>query len=843
MTGIHPTDAGLDLETISEEGKAPEHRLCSAKQAEDIYWLLKDAATPRNNRAAVIQGMFDGNAPYNSQKLRQRGEAWRANFNTLEGTSRKESSKSPYYDLFSSAPMYADCETDVSTDTIPGAEASRIRSEKFDRLLKSYPSFHAAIWQMLDGFIGFGKGYLWWPRHDSWHFECVPWQKVMFPDGTGIDPDKWEIFAIEHIWPVHKLWEFVRNQKAAKAGGWNKEQVIKAIRAAVPKDLADPEEPLQLQQAMKNAELYTSMASRTVQAASIYVREFNGTWSRMMVTTESRTHNPSAGNRPMTPVEASQYQAGKAGTEKRSKLNDDDWLYYKQGVGKNLFEVICPFIYEAEDGSINSLGGIGKRIISVMQVKDRMRCAQVDNVFMGTQIILQSQTAAAHAKQGIVQMGSGTVILPPGYAVQQAGIIGDVERTMAVNNDLDRMLDVNTGTYRPQFEKPSGNPESATAANIRFSQATVLSNSAVMRFYVQADKFYDECYRRATLDLPSLDDPAIKEALEFQKACKEEGLSEKQIKDRKPGLIRAMRAIGNGSPVMRQQTASALSQLVPFLGPRGLDQWKEMFASAFAGQQGVTRLLPKEDRNQVPTRDDYDAVGENADFQTGGQVMFAEWQDHEAHAKTHLSAGVGAIQAVLQGGADPAMPFAFMQSMMPHVGQHIQKISRKNVRDELAAAYQQLAQGFKQIEQAAMEKMKQAQQQQQPPNELQIKAAQMQAEMQMRQQESQMTWQLKQKESQMEQQLAEKQFQQEAALEKQKVDRQTQIEQEKARAQIMTQARTAEAGVQIDQRKAEADIRIEQQKATAQARIEQQKADAQTRIAEQKARQQPVGAK
>lgn len=820
------TESALDLQTLHDDGSPPKHRLASAKHAEDIFWLLKDAAMPRLNRAAVTAGMFNGNPPYNSQKMRQRGEAWMANFSSLEGASRLESAKTPFYDLLTSANLYADCETRVSTETMTAAEATRIRSEHFHTMLQSYTAFHQAWWEMLHGYIGFNKGFLWWPRADSWHFECLPWQKVYFPDGAGINVEKWNCFVLEHAWTVEELYGFIRDKGAAEAAGYNVKQVSKAIRSAVPRDLASIEDPLAVQQALKNSELYTSMAGRTVQAASIYVKEFDGTWSRMMVTTESRSGDSSKSSaRPMSPLEAQAYQQGKAGEEsdgkKRSALGPKDWLYYKQNVGENIYQIIAPFIYEAEDGGINTVGGLGRRILPQMQFKDRMLCGQANNVLLGSTIILQAQIGGSHAKQGVVQIGGGVTTLPPGYTVQQASIVGNVEQTLVVNQDMDRRLDASTGTYRPQFEKPGGNPETATAAQQRFAQATVLSNSAVLRFYVQADKFYDECYRRATLDIPSASKlPAHVAAREFQAACKDEGLSDKQLKDRRPGFIRATRNIGNGSPVMRQQVAGALSQAVPFLGPRGLDQWKEMYVAAWAGQQGVARLLPKEDRAQIPTRDDYDAVGENADFQTGGQVLFADWQDHEAHARTHLAAGVAAVQAATQG-ADPATPFAFLQTMMPHAAQHIQKIGRKSVRDELQAAYKQLAQAAKQVEQQAMQQMKQAQDAQQKQgegmSELQVKMA----ELQLKVQEMQMKMQLDQQKAQQEMQLKEKELDHEIELD----ERRFKHEEAQARQQLQFDQQKQSSELQMQKQKQVAEGEMMKQKMTMQKQQMQQKAD------------------
>lgn len=735
----------LPLKTISESGKAPKTRLSSARDAQALFWILHEAALPRMSKAAVIKGMFDGNPPYNAQKLRQAGQAWRPNFNTLEGASRLESAKVPYYDLLTSAPLLAECATDVSTNEVDSAAATRIRSKHFDTMLRSYDGFDHQFWTMFTDYIGFNKGFLWFPKPDSWHFKHLPWWRVYFPDGTSTDPDEWEVFAIEHRWPAHKLFGFIRDENAAKAAGWNQKQVLRAIRRACPDDIGKQyDDPMAIQRAMRDNDLYLSAKIGTISSASIYVREFNGKWSRMMVETyhEKRSQSPSGAQSQEDRAQSRGFKG-----EEDAKIKDNDWLYFKADVAENVYQIMCPFVYEANDGSITEISGLGKRIVSAMQVKDRMRNEQVSNVFLRTSINLQASTGGGQAKAAAVQLGGGVNVIPPGYQVQPATIFGDIEGTLAVNNDLDRMIDTNTGTYRPTFEKPQGNPESATASQIRFSQSQILTNSAVSRFYVQSDKFYDEVYRRATMELPESagkKDAGIKAALEFQKSCKEEGLSKEQIKERKPGYIRAMRTIGNGSPMMRQQAVAALGQVVPFLGPRGLQNWKIDYVSAYGGQQAVARLLPPEDAAQIPTRDDYDAVGENADMKLGTEVLFADWQNHEQHAKVHLTAALGAVQAVQQG-ADPSTAFTFLQIAMPHIGQHISKVPREQVRKQLEAAYKEVAQGAKVVFQAAEKQMQQGskasglnfEQQleaQKVQHDIQLKEAKTKAQIQQRQQ-------------------------------------------------------------------------------------------------------------
>lgn len=720
----------LPLATLNDKGKPPKQRLSSAADAQSLYWSLHEASLSRLNAARVIQGNFDGNPPYNPAKMRQSGNAFRPNFNTLEGASRLEAAKVPYYDLISSVPQYADCVTEISTDTVDAGTASMVRTAAFDKMLRSFEDFDDEFWTLFNDFLAFNRGFLWFPRPDSWHFERLPWHKVLFPDGTSTKTSRWELFAIKHEWPVHKLYAFVKDEAAAKAAGWNPKQVWRAIQQAAPEEIANAyRDPMALQQAFRDSELTMTARIGTVQAASIYTREFDGTWSRMMVQTQQGTENMMSG--PTSAAERSaKFNKQHDPSNVYADVHDSDWLYNKREVGKSVYEILCPFIFETGDGSINELAGLGKKIIAANQATDRLVNEAVGSAMMQSSIVLQQVSGVAQAKQAIIQFGGPVTTVPAGYTIQPGTIWANLEAPLAVLQEMRNRMDVNTGTYRPAFEKPPGNPESATGAQIRFTQGTVLSSAAVNRFSRQLDRFWSEVYRRASMSLPKTSsDPGIKAAIEFQKECEKEGLSEKQIEDHGPGMIRAVRAIGNGSPMMRQQIVGALAQYVPYMGPRGMEAWLTDSLAAWGGIQAVKRYRPAEDRHDEPTHAMREATSENNDFQTGAQVLFLDSDDHEQHAKVHLTAAAAAIQSVQQG-ADPAMAFTFLQMVMPHTGQHIAKVARKQMRDSLENAYKIIAQQAEKVSEAAQQAVENQGQQQQLSFEQQMAMQKTQSDIQ-----------------------------------------------------------------------------------------------------------------
>lgn len=694
------------LETISEDGKVPKSRLNSATTASALFGTWWDSAQPRFEKGAIIYGIFDGNPPFSRSKRRVQGQSWQPNFSTLEAQSRKDAAKAPYYDLFSSVEHYANAiTTKDNPDGLDSSSASRKTTVLFHKMLKRWNAFDLAMWVMLDSFIGFNKGFFWWPNEDSWRFRNVPWNRMFFPEGYSVDIDEWEEFGILHEFPVTKLWEMCDSGLA----GWNQEAVIKCIRNAVPQWKDD--DPISVQRRLKESVYEPNAIGRTVCAASVFAKEFDGSWTRMMVPFDRGTRTAPTHYENESQMERQMRQRKREYEE--TKLGEDDWLFYKQNIGEELSHVIAPFFFEVNDGSLNALEGLGKKISPLMQAKDRLACGIVGNAIMRQQILLQGQTASSTPKAGLVQIGGGIAYIPAGYQAQTSQIFGDIEGSLAVNNDFDRRLDTNTGIYRPQFEKPQGNPESATAASLRFGQATVLSNSAVNRFEMQLDLFFFEIFRRAVKeDLPNdKKDKGIQEALRFQKELKKAGVSRKQIEDiLENRAITATRPIGNGSPIMRQQSVQNMSPIVPYLGQRGLNQWLKDFTAAFGGFSKVEAYFPKEDEQDEPSFSDWEANNENNDMQQGAQPLFTGEQDHETHAIRHLMAGFGAIQAVQQG-ADPTTAFLFLQIALPHIAEHAQKIPRESKRKQIEQGMQQLQKGFNAVQKAVEQQRDQRQQQ------------------------------------------------------------------------------------------------------------------------------------
>lgn len=692
--------SGFPLPPPPATGTLPASRLTSATQALAIYWSLHQSNKARNSFGSYLQGVADGNPPYRQSSLRNKGQGWMANFSTLEAKARKDTAKTPYYDLFSSGPTYAEVNTKID-DKISADDASGVITSEFHTMLKRWTGFDLNFWKMLDDFVGFGRGWLYWPDMDSPRFKRVPWWRVRFPDGTDVDPETWETFTIEHIFNPVNLNAYIRDEESARDEGWNPEQVRKALAGACQKDPNSSEDAMMVQQMIRDQDIGLMYRSNTVQAASVYQKEWDGTWSRMVIQTDQQ---PS----------------------KEKQLKSGDWLYYKKSVAQDISQLLAPFIFEVETGSINGLGGLLRDITDQVKVKNRMRCSQVDNAFLRATILMQAQNASSRVKGGLITVGGGVTLIPEGMAIQQSSIVGDIQSTLLVDEAMSRDLDVNTGIFRPQQEKPSGNPEPLGTTQLRFAQSSVLTNSAVNRFQIQMDWLLKEVYRRSVQDLPNSSDPGIKAALEFQKRCMARGVTRKQLEN--PESVTAFRIIGNGSPGMRQQLTGELASFLPILqlGQRGLKNFARMIIAARGGQSTVDKLMPPEDEADLPSEQDREAMQENTSIKVGSQVIVIENDDHLVHLRRHFEAGFGALQAAQQGG-DLAEAAAFIQGVLPHIGEHIQLLMNPQQQKIAAETAGHLEQGLQQLVQAIEQQQQGQERQQQVMSDIELKAAATQA--------------------------------------------------------------------------------------------------------------------
>jgi hypothetical protein len=480
---------------------------------------------------------------------------------------------------------------------------------------------------------------------------------------------------------VDDLFEKIQDEKAAKASGWDVDYVRQRIRAAMP-------EPYRsgvqydwefFQKQLRSNDITFSARSEVVLMCHVFYKEFDGQISHVII----------------------------------DERDSEDFMYRKLRRFSRWEQVIHPMYYDRGDGEHHGVKGLGIKMLQPMELKNRLRCSMVDSAFARTQILFRPLNANALSKTSVVQQGP-YAILPPDYEVVQQNIAGVLDAPMAVNADLENVLQGNLSQYRQSLNKPQGNPRTATEVQAIVSQQSAIGKTQLSRYYTQLDSFFEERYNRASNPNLNPITKSDKDAIEFQRRCKERGVPVQAMID--IDYVEATRTVGQGSQFAKQQLLGSLLQLSGSLPEGGKINLLKDYIAAQVGQQMVDRYLPSQLQSSRTQDQAALAVLEHASLRQGNMPLVTDTQNQIIHIETHLGAANEAASS-LQGGGNPEEIMLFMQGIGQHVQQHIQRLATDPSRKQQVDAYVQqlgmLGQTVEQLGQMLQEQQQAMAQQQQ----------------------------------------------------------------------------------------------------------------------------------
>lgn len=686
-----------ELKNISEGGTAPETRLNDAKEVMEMVNKMVSADETRSRTRAKVKGLVDGNAPYNAGELRRTGQSFRTNVNFREAESFLNMGVSAFFDVFAEVPTYATVKINHG-DVNDSEKYSRIITEEFDKMQKKDGNFDYLMQLSQHEMVLYGTGPLVFEDTIDWRCKPVKSADLLVPDGSKSNVADWEVCAIRSSYAVHELFAFIRNEDAAKKAGWEVGAARKAIMDAAPKDKGFSRDSTweDHQQALRNNDLSHSSRCKAVDVAHVFYREFPS------------EDDPEGG-------------ISHAIVDRRG--DGRNFLFRKVRRYKSWSECVHCMYYDKGDGTHHSVKGMGVKMFSALELKNRLRCSLVDSAMARAQIMIQPDSPNDLNRSNVIQMGQYSV-LPPNWNVVQTNSSGVLDAPLAVERELEGLMQANLSQYRQRLEK-QGNPRTATEIEAITAQQSVLGKTQLNRYYSQLDSFFAERYRRAINPNLTHDMPGAAEAMDFQKRCIERGCPRECLD--KQEVVQATRTAGRGSSMERRAIMNQLMSIVTMLPESGRKHVIEDHIASLAGYHSLNRYYPMPEEDVDTQEQQQEAARENALFKTGAVIPIAGGDNHAVHATVHLQAASEAVEAAQQGMGDLAEMAAWMQSITEHVAGHLEELSIDPTRQELMEV---LAEQFKEVQKAADEMAQAVQQQQEAAMQQQQQAAQQMAEMQ-----------------------------------------------------------------------------------------------------------------
>ena len=647
----------IDLETISESGKAPRTRIKDARSAHAIFTAIRNADDASAIDRRKIQSMLDGEPPFSNSQLKALGQGYRANLNFGEAAGAMEVALSAYSDLVNSVDKLAQVKTSFG-DASERVEWENIISEEFHRTLTDWDEFFYKQQLLAHQFVAYGVGFAYFDDNRNWQWGVSGLRDFRVPRGTAASDTKFEIATVERNYMAGELYQFIENPKVAAELGWNVEETRRALLHSVEIGNATGRDWERLQEELKNNDLmYSHARSKVIRCVHYFVKEFDGTISHYIGTRAGDT---------------------------------DDFLFKKPSRFQHANEAFVLFSYGiGSNGLLHSIRGLGYKLFPFIQLSNRLRNAVVDGAMLSSALMIQPTTGEDISNLTLMYNGPLSV-LPPGLNVVDRAAPNLAGNVLPIVRDLDNVRMNNTGSYNPRQTTSEGNPRTATEVQAELAQQSILGTQAMNLYYVPWQKLLAEQFRRLATVKYRADEPGGKEAIDFRKRIEARGVPWKAVEQ--VYRVTAVRAVGAGSAGARLLAFNEFMQILPRFDEVGQRNLIRDRVAARVGYDQVDRYLPKGEIERIPV-DAKIAELENDAMQGGRGVSVNPGENHAVHTRIHLEDSIRFLQALQQNQVDPKVAVSYLQLQYPHTMSHLQQLASDPTRkSEVGAANEVLNQ-------------------------------------------------------------------------------------------------------------------------------------------------------
>lgn len=667
--------APLEILGLDDKGRAPKMRVDNVNSARSIYRAIKDSDLGSSRNRALVDAMFNGAAPFNQQDLIEMGQGERTNIDFGEASALKEQALAGYYDLTSSVDALARISIDFGSPE-QKVEWERILSEEFTETLKEWQEFEFNHQMLADQFVSHGVGITYFEDEVDWRWRVAGLSEFRLPRGTRASEWEIECATVDREYQAHQLYKFIEDPAVAKDLGWNVKMVKQAlIRACRDSSFQDAGEWEKLEIELKNNDLlYGNSRGKKVHVVHMWVREFDGKVSHLMFLKD--------------PI----------GSDENSK--EEGFLFKRPNRFAAPTNCFVTFCYGVGNGTYHGIRGLGYKIYPHIQLLNRLRCGMVDGALLSSALIVQPGDNGSRALEDLTLSYYGPYALfPPGLKIVEKAIPDYSRNVMPVLNDLTMNMQNRTIGYQSRAVTPDGQSRTAYEVRAQLQQEAVLGAAAVNLFYHPWKRLLREAYRRLVSRDYAANEPGGREAVDFKKRCLARGVPEEAI--HRFHSVEPVRAIGYGSPGMRQAAIDETMQIFGSLDEMGrINLLRDRIAARF-GQEVVDRYLPSPTTTLRTPIDDKIALLENAVMSSGTGLPVSSGENHFIHASRHLSALDGMDQAMSQGAANPQAVLAGYQTMLPHLGEHLNllapDVARQDQINLMRQRFQQLGAGAQRL--------------------------------------------------------------------------------------------------------------------------------------------------
>lgn len=585
------SDANPDaLRTLRPNGEAPKSRIRTASQVHNISREMVDANKLRSARNERFYKAYKRFPPTDYSTLVELKMEDQSNVNWGMMAFIINNTRGSFYDMLAERGTACDIITKVGTP-IEQRVYSELISVAYDQyaVREDYSYLLGHEISILEMGL-YGKGIHMWEDVEGFKSDPCPARDFYVPEDTHISLEKFDLFMRKRKFHLHELWQRIEDEKAAEDRGWNVEAVKDAMRSQRDDWLNKYSNEDLMHDVVNGRMALTSVMKECVHVYDMYVREFDGTISRLMVlqdymplVNERKSGMGKGGGKLPTDDELTESVADECG-----------FLLCKMGHAENIHQVVSVFLDNAGSGEWHDTPSLAEEIFVQCRQYDITMNSIMDAIKLNMTLMLQGQTAEATERLKSMVWGQFAVI-PADTPFVQSRI--QMDTTGATTSLQFMMSDLYSGIghYRVQQQSPSGEAPTATQRQLDAAESAKLSGTQIRRYNEQQTIYHKERYRRFVSLTRGAE--GYEQYEKFRDELKEMGVPEKAWKFENIRSITSNMIAGPGSPSYKMMAAEkiiALTNLTP--KDDGQRAAIEDGIAALSGRQNVRRYMPPKKR-------------------------------------------------------------------------------------------------------------------------------------------------------------------------------------------------------------------------------------------------------
>lgn len=659
--GALGTIRGQLVQSSADTLTAPENIVQTVIAARTIYESMRFQNMKRFELFAGIEGLLQGNPPYDPIELEQNGMSI-ANFNNMDAPARYNKGGLAFWNLLNASEYIAKfCFYDDKAN-IEGY--GDILAKYWDKVVREWKSFGRHFCCLTGQLLRFGYASLIWSDERDWKWTPVETAKLYLQDEASTDTELLTTILVETPFTVQELYQIYDKCKELPKdkSPWNCDILATYLvyRANNWAKTVGTENAIinmmDLQVRLQNNDVCLSwLYSDEVRLITLFQKEYSGKISHYIF---DRYYTNPTGN--------------------------DGFLYFVNEQYGSLSEAFSLFTYSPDVFTVHSNRGLGHMLFAPCQATSQLDCDMFNMARFSSSPIIRSSPMSTR-DIGAITFRPGMPLDIGGAEFEQNNLGANIAGVVSASSYLLQKLSTNiiyAGDDAAVPDQIQGSITDSQAKRKDYKEQGVQRN-VIAHFYNQFDSVLEQMLIKMMKSKKG--DPGYDAYKRWKDLCIQAGVPEElfSMDDGYPRYFycRASRVGGDGSTLGLITGLDTIGPLVPGFSSRGMRNYQKDYVRASMGSDYVERYLGEVEPDESSEGSSL-AQQENNGFtvispdQSPKAARFSPDNDQRAHIRVHMEFLQQLMQARMGQELDAQTADKMFSVSIPHTQEHLSFIAR-----------------------------------------------------------------------------------------------------------------------------------------------------------------------